>query len=413
MRAAGLLLSLVALTWAFSGLLASSARAAPGWVYRSLEHAPSEVRGTEPTQLGYQRATAGNLTRLRFGLNPRFTRMVLEFSGQTRFIVDPVTDRTIEITLLKLRPDQVGDMLAPPAGLIVDYRLVPAGAAGTKLVVQAAVPIGISIMGDIAPDEETDRFRLFFDFVEKERRLAQPSFTQPATAAGAAATAAVAQQAPATERPVTADPEEAPAAEEPVTPEATAAAAATPAPRDEGIYLRAIGGFAGSNDTGDDIASVSDDAGNGWKASGAVGYRVFRFLRAEVEGGRFDGFDVDNPAGEGEVKGWFTAVNSYMFQVPEFWSLQPYLGGGLGLSINEVDRISGGVAPPAPSNDETSFLWQVMFGTEIRPLPNLAVDLGYRFADHGSIRSGKAADGTTYNGDLNTHEIFFGLIYDF
>ncbi len=411
MRAAGLLLSLAALTWAASGMVAGTVSAAPGWVYRSLEHAPSEVRRAEPAQLTYQRASAGDLTRLRFGLNPKFTRLVLEFKGQTRFIIDPVTERTIEITLLKLRPDQISDNLAPAAGLITAYRLQPAGAAGTKLIVEAAVPISIAIMGDIAPDDETDRFRLFFDFVEKDRVLAQPTFTQPATVAVTTVVAGASKESPVAETPA-AVADEAPAAEEPGA-TAALAAAPTPAPRDEGIYLRAIGGFAGSNDTGDDIASVSDDAGNGWKASGAVGYRVFRFLRAEVEGGRFDGFEVENAAGEGDVNGWFTAVNSYLFLVPEFWSMQPYVGGGMGLSFNEVERIGGGVAPSAPSNDETSFLWQVMLGTEVRPLPNLAVDLGYRFADHGDIRSGKAANGITYGGDLNTHEIFFGLIYDF
>ena len=395
------LLCLAASAWA------GPAAAAAPWIYRSLDHEPSEVRdlsGAE--QLAYARQSAGNLTRVRIGETSYYTRLVLDFDDRARFVVSPITDRTMEITILKLRPDQVSQQLDAPKGLITAYRFEPDGADSTKLIVQAAVPISISVMGDLAPDSTLGNYRLFFDFVERGRALTNPAFVRREVE--------LPEQPQQTGALPEAAPRPGPQPDLLAQEQADSFLADDIDPRDEGIYLRAAGGYAWTANTRDDIATVSDDAGSGYKVAGAAGYRPLPFLRTELEGGRFSGFEVENAAGKADVDGWYAALNGFIALSREFWIIRPYIGAGVGISRNSVDDLPGSAtAAAAQGDDKTNFLWQLFAGAEIEAIDHLSVDLGYRFAHHGEITSKQAADGSTYNGDLRSHEVYLGVIYDF
>lgn len=398
--------------WAFAaGLLGVAAwmafapTAAATWVYRSLDHEPSEVRDLTQGQVAYARQAAGNLTRLRIGETSYYTRLVLDFDDRARFVVSPISDRTLEISILKLRPDQVSQQLDAPKGLITAYRFEPDGTDGTKLIVQAAVPISISVMGDLAPDQTLGNYRLFFDFVERGRALTNPAFVQRPVDLG---------QQPTTGALPQATPQPSPQPDIVAQDRPEGFVADDVDPRDEGFYVRASGGYAFTANTRDDIATISDDAGNGYKAAGALGYRPLPFLRTELEGGRFGGFEVENAAGKADVDGWYAALNGFIALSREFWIIRPYVGAGIGLSRNSVDDLPGSAtAAPAGGDDKVNFLWQLFAGAEMQVIDNLSADLGYRFAHHGEITSDTAADGATYNGDLRSHEVYLGVIYDF
>lgn len=382
---------------------ASASDADPGiraWGYRSLGLEPAQIRIAEPWRLTYDQRSGGDLVGLRFREDVGYTRLLLDFTSPTYFVIDSIAEETIEVTLIGLDSARIGDRLGPPAGLVSNYRFLSNGERGARLVIESDVPMRIMATGELAPDDHVGHYRLFFDLAAESDAWARSfAVSRPDTVAASLASVEAAVE-----------PGAAPAVAARV-PERVGAARGDP--RGEGLYLRVSGSAAFSEDTGDSIASVSDDAGNGWSVGGAVGYRVTPFARVELEGGRFDGFEVTNLAGRGDVSGWYGALNGFLSVPPTFWTLQPYIGAGIGLSYNDVDRITGGSAPPAPGDDQTEFLWQIFLGTEVRPLENLALDLGYRFADHGEITTGRAADGTVYDGDLRFHQVYLGVIYDF
>ena len=387
-----------------AGPATSNIASATTWTYRTLNHESSEVRDPGSEQLAYARQRAGNLTRVRIGESAYYTRLVLDFDDRTRFVVQPVTDRTLEITLFKLLPDQIGQQLDSPKGLISSYRFEPDGIDSTKIIVQGRVPISISVMGDLAPDETLGHYRLFFDFVERGQALTNPSFVQRPVDLGT-------QPQPGTAGPAQVQPDPQPdlLAQQPA-PEEDEYLSDDVDPRDEGVYLRASGGFVWTADTRDNIGTVSDDAGNGFKVAAAVGYRPLPFLRMEVEGGYFGGFEVENAAGKGDVDGAYAALNGFIALAREFWVIRPYIGAGIGVSHNKVDDISGGTALPAGGNEDTDFMWQLFAGAEIQAIDNLSVDLGYRFAHHGEISSDASASGVTYDGELRAHEVVSELL---
>lgn len=377
---------------------------ADAWVYRSLDLDPAAVQTAALSQEAYNRQQAGDLTRLRFGHNAEVTRLVLDFDSRTRFVVAPVSDRIFEITLLKLDPAQVGQNLAPAAGLIENYRFEPDGQGNTKLLVSARLPIDISVMGDLAPDETLEHYRVFFDFVEEGRQFPDPSFVKGIIDLDEGAQQAQAQPAPQPAQP--------PASDQ-IASDSDSYRSDSVDPREDGFYLRAAGSYAWTANTRDDIATRSDDAGEGYGLAGAVGYRVMPFLRAELEGGAFDGFEAEGAAGTADISGAFAALNAYVTLAPEAWRLRPYIGAGLGVAYNEVDDISGGTAAPAPGDEAYSLLWQFFAGAELAVIDHLSADIGYRYADRGDITSSRASDGAVYNGQLRAHEVYLGLIYDF
>jgi len=400
--------------------LASVPASAATWLYRSLDlpAAPVQTAESEPPEFkpvgtgGLALATVaqapirpGALTRLRFGRNPSFVRVVLDFTRRTRFIANPIGDRTIEISLLDVPAEAVGAALAPPAGFVSDYDITPDSAGGTKLVLHSQVPVTLSAMGDLAPERGTEAYRLFFDLVPKGTQLAQPSFVQGAVDFASETGPlpqgeAVSAQAPQAVRP-------------PAAPMQTAEVAEDGSdPRNEGLYLRLAGGFGWSLDPRDDLSSGSDVGGN-YKASVAVGNRFGRILRAELEAGHYDGFETKNLAGTGDIEGWYSAVNLFANVLPPLGPVQPYLGAGLGISYNEVHTINGGTAPAAPGDKAFDLLWSAFAGAEVEAYDNFSLDVGYRFVHYGDARSDKAPNNVSYNGLLRAHEFYLGFIYDF
>lgn len=195
-----------------------------------------------------------------------------------------------------------------------------------------------------------------------------------------------------------------------------------------GFYLRLDSGWSFSRDAGGDFDT---DVGNSYVVGGGAGYRFNDYLRADVTIGYRGGYDIDASqsvsgstfAVNGDVSSLTGMVNAYV-DVAKFGMFRPYVGGGIGVSRNKVSNLSAsylGVTGSVNDHSETSFAWQASAGVGVEVAPNVTVDVGYRYVDLGSMKTGDTVTigGTSFggagssDGDLRAHELQIGLRYNF
>lgn len=71
-------------------------------------------------------------------------------------------------------------------------------------------------------------------------------------------------------------------------------------------------------------------------------------------------------------------------------SLSPFIGGGVGYALNQIDNFYPNGNPSVSSNPANpitvnSFAWQASAGLSIHPVTHLSLDVGYRYYDGGSL----------------------------
>ncbi len=194
-----------------------------------------------------------------------------------------------------------------------------------------------------------------------------------------------------------------------------------------GFYLRLDSGWSFSRDAGGDIDT---DFGDSYLVGGGAGYRFNDYLRADVTISYRGGYDIDDAqtlsgssfAVQGDASSLTGMVNAYV-DVGRFGRVTPYVGGGIGVSRNTISDLSAtfaGVSATVDDETSTSFAWQASAGLGIEVAPNLAIDVGYRYMDLGSIETGDTVTvggasigGAASDGDLRAHEIQVGLRYSF
>lgn len=160
-----------------------------------------------------------------------------------------------------------------------------------------------------------------------------------------------------------------------------------------------------------------------WVLGGGVGYRFSSWFRSDLTvdhrfGAAFKGLRLDSGAAMDRADFDATAVlvNGYV-DLP-FWNgITPYLGAGLGVSINRfgsAERLVQQASMPGaivalPSRTQTAFAWALMGGVAIDLTNSLKLDLGYRYTRLGDAR-------TRFDGsepgigarDIVAHEIRIG-----
>lgn len=191
-------------------------------------------------------------------------------------------------------------------------------------------------------------------------------------------------------------------------------------------YLRADVGYSASNDphvrTVGSFGDISDvDLDGAWMGEVGIGCGSGnRGLRGELAIGLRNGQHLAagpfaHAAGATTVLQ--TAVRSHTLMVNGYYDfgswrqITPYVGAGIGIAYNSFDDIQfaqPGLAMPASDGRDMTLAWSVMAGAGYRLTPRTRIDIGYRYADFGSVHSG----GTEID-DLSAHEIKIGVRYHF
>lgn len=166
----------------------------------------------------------------------------------------------------------------------------------------------------------------------------------------------------------------------------------------------------------------------------AVGRQVIPQFRAEIELRHANSdFNSDTLAGaaarstdtfsmSGSVHSTSLLVNGvYDFANNSAWT--PYLKLGLGVTRHKSDANltatiqAMGITSPSPnlfpSGSRTQLTWALGAGTSFAITPNLALDLGYRYIDMGTAKTGTDGFGDSVNTKMRAHDLSVGLAYRF
>jgi opacity protein-like surface antigen len=186
-----------------------------------------------------------------------------------------------------------------------------------------------------------------------------------------------------------------------------------------GFYVALGGGVVGLEDADIDYggalpnSSISFDAG--WAVSGAAGWRILKYYRAEVEishrendvwGGCWD------CSSRGSMNSTTYMANGYVdFPVYSFSGLVPYIGAGVGRAQLTQDlRFFGGSLSHSNAH---AFAYQVIGGLEFPVVPRrMSVTIEYRYL--ATTRPlFQDLSGLFYHSDYNSHTILAGLRWGF
>ena len=145
-----------------------------------------------------------------------------------------------------------------------------------------------------------------------------------------------------------------------------------------------------------------------------VGYQVNNWLRFDVTGeyrggGHFQALEqVGVPSTtsqfadfyRGDISSLIVMFNGYV-DLGTWYGVTPFVGAGVGWASNRLSGVTdtgfaytGGGAPGSPTggffgNGTTdNFAWALMAGLDFNVTENLKLELGYRYLDYGTIKSG-------------------------
>jgi opacity protein-like surface antigen len=159
-----------------------------------------------------------------------------------------------------------------------------------------------------------------------------------------------------------------------------------------------------------------------------VGYQINNWLRFDVTGEYRGGshFQALEQVGipslgaqyadfyRGDVSSIIGLVNGYV-DLGTWWGVTPFVGAGVGFASNSLSGVTdtgfaypgGGAGFPTGgylgNGAKTSLAWALMTGLDFNVTQNLKLELGYRFLDYGSLKSGSSScfNGTGANGGFN------------
>ena len=173
---------------------------------------------------------------------------------------------------------------------------------------------------------------------------------------------------------------------------------------------------------------------NTWSVGVGVGYKLNAWLRADVTAdyrttagfrafssgtGYTGGYSVDHA----DLESTTILANGYL-DLGTFYGFTPYVGAGVGVAVNQFSNYNwqvyllpgptAGAAGTIPGDTRTNFAWALMAGTAVEMGRGLALDVGYRYVNLGSVQTKRDAAliGTKLK-DLDAHEVRVGLRWMF
>ncbi len=115
--------------------------------------------------------------------------------------------------------------------------------------------------------------------------------------------------------------------------------------------------------------------------------------------------------GRGSVETLFVMANAYYDFGDPNWYVRPYVGGGLGIGIVDVDYSPSGVT--IIDDDQTTFAYQAMAGLSAAVLPNLDVFGGYRFRGTSDVETDVSLFNATLDIENQAHILEAGIRFKF
>ena len=190
-----------------------------------------------------------------------------------------------------------------------------------------------------------------------------------------------------------------------------------------GWYVRGDLGYSwgrlGHAEAATGFASPTDDkVGNTLYGSIGAGFKG-QWLRTDVT------IDYHAPlkyegtvATAGDVSAKISALgalfNGYI-DLGTWYGVTPYIGAGAGVAYIRAFDYASTVAPPFTGGDHNqwNFSWALMAGLGYAILPNLMLDLGYRYLNLGDVKTEADAFGAMTFKEVAAHEVRVGLRWTF
>jgi outer membrane protein OmpA-like peptidoglycan-associated protein len=208
-----------------------------------------------------------------------------------------------------------------------------------------------------------------------------------------------------------------------------------------GVYVRGdVGGAFGAdtslkstNSSIGGTSSFSDQTGNSVIFGAGVGYRFSPIFRTDLTVDYLPSLQLKgrnattNTSNKGDIDSLVGLVNGYVdingLLPGVFGPFQPYVGAGIGLARNVLGTQTlnaSGVTGTLSGAEHTSFAWGATAGVGYSLTQNLTLDVGYKYIDAGSMRTGQrlVSGGVVSNqlagkADLQAHTVTVGLRFAF
>jgi opacity protein-like surface antigen len=190
---------------------------------------------------------------------------------------------------------------------------------------------------------------------------------------------------------------------------------ATPAAAQDAAYVAGSVGYIFPESVGSSIGLKARTNG-GYSLIGAAGYN-FRSFRVELEGSyressvdeaRGFGFSVQ---GTGDVSALSAMANVYLDPSFQVGPLQPYIGGGAGISRFKANKVDAPGIPgvDAISASETGLAYQFMAGVGWQLSSQATVTTGYRYFATPGIETDVDSVGSVDIDGLGLHTLEAGI----
>jgi len=207
----------------------------------------------------------------------------------------------------------------------------------------------------------------------------------------------------------------------------------------EGYYITAKGGISKTLDTGT-MSYISgetetlnnEDLGTGIAFGFSAGRYITDNLRLELEVIKRTSYELDTSLESNRTTTLKGDIDSNSVFINGFYDFQPfsisntaitpYLGGGLGISRNEMGTVTETTAEGITNLDGkkiNQFVYKVSAGTLVSLTESLSFDINYQYVNLGSFKSGVNAgaagtlDKPLNEGEIKTQELMVGLQYTF
>jgi len=207
----------------------------------------------------------------------------------------------------------------------------------------------------------------------------------------------------------------------------------------DGYYITAKGGVSKTIDTGT-MSYISgetetlnnEDLGTGIAFGFSAGRYITDNLRLELEVIKRTSYELDTSLESNRTTTLKGDIDSNSVFINGFYDFQPfsisntaitpYLGGGLGISRNEMGTVTETTAEGITNLDGkkiNQFVYKVSAGTLVSLTESLSFDINYQYVNLGSFKSGVNAgaagtlDKPLNEGEIKTQELMVGLQYTF